>query len=172
MVLVISAKSMCSKSSNKAFPAEERSEVLQKLRYFCSSRERHTAEVTEKMKCLGIPVSEFSSLAEELRKEKFLDDRRFAGAFARGKFRINRWGRLKIRLELAGRGIPGELIAEGLLEIDEEEYRSVIRNLVLKKFNEIKGEKKLTIRNKIFTFVSGKGFEPDLVSETITELNL
>ena len=107
-------------------------------------------------------------IIEQLEKEKFLDDRRYAAAFASGKFRINKWGRRKIRYELAGRGIPGSVISKGLEEIDGDEYMDVLRELVLKKYSEIKGGKKLTVRNKIFTFVSGKGFEsgPDLRSDS------
>ena len=146
--------------------------VLQKLRHFCSFQERCTAEVEEKLTSLGAGKGQAPALIEQLRKEKFLDDERFARTFARGKFRINRWGRVKIRYELAGRGIPEEIIRKGLEEIDEEEYLEAINNLVRKKLNEIKGQKKLTIRNKIFTFVSGKGFEADLISSAIKELNI
>jgi regulatory protein len=59
-----------------------------------------------------------------------------------------------------------------LEEIDEDEYLALLRELVRKKYSEIKGGKKLTVRNKIFTFVSGKGFESDLISEAINELKI
>jgi len=147
-------------------------EVLQKLRHFCGFQERCTADVEEKLQSLGVPRAKWPGIIAGLRNEHFLDDMRFAGAFARGKFRINRWGRKKIRYELSGRGIPEEIIGRGLEEIGEEEYLEVIRELVLKKLNETKGGKKLTVRNKIFTFVTGKGFESGLVSEAIKELNI
>lgn len=147
-------------------------DALQKLRHFCSFRERYSAEVEEKLLSLGTDKVRFPEIIEQLKKENFLNDARYAGSFASGKFRINHWGRRKIRYELAGRGIPEEVISRGLEEIDEEEYMQVLRDLVRKKFSEIKGEKKLTVRNKIFTFASGKGFESDLISEAINELNL
>jgi regulatory protein len=153
-------------------PLPEEDDVLQKLRHFCSFQERCTADVEEKLHGLGTARSKFPAIIEQLKKENFLNDARFAGSFASGKFRINHWGRRKIRYELAGRGIPDEVITCGLEEIDEEEYMLVLCDLVRKKSSEMKGEKKLTIRNKIFTFASGKGFESDLISKAINELNI
>ena len=147
-------------------------DALQKLRHFCSFQERCTSEVKEKMYALGVPKAKQNGIIEQLEKEKFLDDRRYAAAFASGKFRINKWGRRKIRYELAVRGIPETVISKGLEEIDEDEYIELLRELVRKKYSEIKGEKKLTVRNRIFTFVSGKGFESDLISEAINELKI
>lgn len=151
---------------------QETDEVLQKLRHFCSFQERCSRDVEEKLQSLGVARPKWPEIISGLRNENFLDDVRFAGAFARGKFRINRWGRIKIRYELSGRGIPDEIIGRGLEEIGGEEYLEVIRELVRKKLNETKGGKKLTVRNKIFTFVSGKGFESGLISEAIKELNI
>lgn len=147
-------------------------DALQKLRHFCSFQERCTSEVRERMYSLGVAKAKQAEIIEQLEREKFLDDRRYAAAFASGKFRINKWGRRKIRYELAGRGIPEAVISKGLEEIDEDEYMEMLRELVRKKYSEIKGEKKLTVRNKIFTFVSGKGFESDLISEAINELKI
>ena len=135
-------------------------------------QERCTSEVKAKLRGLGADDARIDEILPQLRKEKFLDDERYSRAFARGKFRNNRWGRIKIRYELAGKGIPGEIITLGLEEIGEEEYLDVIRDLVQKKSSEIIREKKLTVRNKIFTFVSGKGFETDLITSIIKELNI
>mgnify|MGYP000864398607 CR=1 FL=1 len=180
MALIISARSTYLKNNsrndvimNARHPTDhDLEDALQKLRYFCSFQERHTAEVKGKLVSLGVPAAMHEPVIERLRAEKFLDNTRFAGAFARGKFRINKWGRKKIRHELAGRGIPEAVIIKGLEEIDEAEYMDTLRELVSRKFKEIKGEKKLTVRNKILTFVTGKGYETDLVLEAINELKI
>ena len=151
---------------------EKISELLQAARHFCSFSERCTSEVTGKLRSLGAETTAIPPILHQLRQEKFLDDERYARAFTRGKFRNNHWGRIKIRYELEGKGIPDDIILLGLDEIGEDEYLDMIRNLVQKKSSEIKGEKKLTVRNKIFTFVSGKGFETDLITSIIKELNI
>jgi regulatory protein len=147
-------------------------DALQKLRHFCSFQERCTSEVEEKLVSLHVPSSLHEAIIDQLRNEKFLDDRRFATAFSRGKFRINKWGRRKIRFELSTRGLPEAVISLGLGEIDEVEYMETLQDLITKKAAEIKGGKNLTVRNKIFTFVSGKGYESDLINEAIKQLNL
>ncbi len=114
-----------------------------RIRKFCSYRERCTSEVMHELAGWGVNREQAENLAGELRKEGFLNDERFARTFAGSHFRVNRWGRVKIRLELAARRIPDELIALGLQEIDEEEYQSVLRELLEKKSKEIRGQKKM-----------------------------
>jgi regulatory protein len=141
-----------------------------RIRKFCGYRERCTSEVMHELAGWGVRTEAAEKLADELRKEGFLDDGRFARAFAGSKFRINRWGRVKIRMELAAKRIPEPLITLGLQEIGEEDYQSVLTELIEKKSHEIRGEKKWTIRHKLFNFALGKGFESDLVIETLNNL--
>lgn len=146
--------------------------LLEQMRHFCSYRERCSFETEQKILKLAPGYNGSGKILESLRKDHFLDDERFARLFVRSKFNINRWGRIRIRLELERRRIPGPLINLALQELSEEEYRETILRLAMKKQMEIKGEKKLTIRDKIFTFVNGKGFEPDLVLQAIHKLKL
>ena len=141
-----------------------------RIRKFCSYRERCTSEVMHELAGWGVRPDTAQMLAEELRKEGFLNDERFARTFAGSKFRINRWGRIRIRLELAVRKIPEATIALGLQEIGDEDYQAALYELLEKKSGEIRGEKKWTIRNKLFNFATGRGFEPDLVINALNDL--
>ena len=141
-----------------------------RIRKFCSYRERCTSEVMHELAGWGIRGDAADKLLEELRKEGYLDDVRFARTFAGSKFRINGWGRIRIRMELASRRIPEELIAVGLGEIPDEEYAAALEEILEKKSREIKGEKKWTVRQKLFNFATGRGFEPPLVIEAINNL--
>jgi regulatory protein len=146
--------------------------LLQKIQHYCAFRERCTREVTDKLREWKVKPELIESTIARLKKEKFLDDERFAKAFARGKFRIKKWGRNRVVHELKTRNIPGELIIAGLSEIDEEEYLMVLKDLILKKKNEIKSGKSVNIRNKIINFVSSRGYEMQLILEAIHELKL
>ena len=150
----------------------EPSVILQKIQHYCAFRERCTKEVTEKLQEWKVKPVLIESTLTRLKKDNFLDDERFAKAFARGKFRISKWGRNRIAYELKKKNIPEELIAAGLSEIEEEEYGKVIRNLILKKKNENKSGKSLNIRNKIINFVSARGFEMTLILDAIKEMKL
>jgi len=146
--------------------------ILEKISRYCAYQERCRQDVAEKLGEWKVPDSLTGEVFRELESRKFLDEARFAKLFAVSKFNHNKWGRVRIRYELRGRHIPESLIREALQETGEDHYRAVIRELVLKKYREIKKEKALNIREKIIKFVTGKGFEPELVAGAIKELKI
>ncbi len=146
--------------------------VLQKIRNFCSFQERHTREVEDKLKDWAVQKKKIPTIIKQLQKENFLNEVRFAHAFAGGKFRQNKWGRVKIDYELSIRGIPEPLIRESLATIDAEDYMAMMQNLILAKKKEINTSKDLNVRDKILNFVSGKGYEISLVIEMMDNLKI
>jgi len=119
-----------------------------------------------------VPSSEIAAIVKQLNHEGFLHEERFAKSFVRGKFGINKWGRIKIRFELKNRHIPEKLITIALMEIDEEDYLKTLRQLIQKKMGEIKTEKSLNIRDKIINFAVAKGYEFDMILEALKTLKL
>ena len=146
--------------------------VLEKIRYYCSYQERAIKEVEEKLKEWAVQNEKIPSLINQLQKEGYLNEERFAKAFAGGKFRLNKWGRRKIEYELRIRGVPELMIQEGLLEIDEEEYLQTLKEIIIRKKNEIKPGKNINIREKIVNFAYGKGYETNLVLSIIREMKI
>jgi len=146
--------------------------VLEKIRYYCSYQERAIKEVEEKLKEWAVQNEKIPSLINQLQKEGYLNEERFAKAFAGGKFRLNKWGRQKIEYELRIRGVPELMIQEGLLEIDEEEYLQTLKEIIIRKKNEIKPGKNINIREKIVNFAYGKGYETNLVLSIIREMKI
>jgi len=142
---------------------------LQQIERFCAYRERCRFEVIQKLQKLSVPRPEINRILKRLQDEGFLDDQRFAHAFVMGKFHNNQWGRYKIRNELRNRQIPDSIIDAALKEIEEEAYLQTIGELIRKKRKEIKTGKSFNFREKIITFVTGKGFETDLVLAMIKE---
>lgn len=154
--------------------------LLEKIRYFCSYRERSEKEVELKLKSLQAPPGKIRGILNQLTEEGFISDERFARAFVRGKWRVNKWGRIRITFELRSKRIPEKLIRSALEEIDEDSYRLVLGDLISKKAKDIrpleKGElnsgKSLNFRDKLFTFALGKGYETDLILKTLDELKI
>jgi len=146
--------------------------VLQKIRYFCSYQERCIRDTEEKLKDWAVQKKLIPSIIGQLQKENYINEERFAKVYAGGKFRVNKWGRQKIGFELKLKGIPEGMIQKGLEEIDEEDYRRVLRDLIRKKRKEIKPEKDLNIREKILNFALGKGYESVLVLDLIKKLEI
>lgn len=145
--------------------------ALSKLMKFCAYQERCNTEVRDKLASLGFYGDEAGEIIIELNRQGFLDEERFAKAFARGKFRIKNWGRIKISLELKQRQISDYCLNKGLEEIDEEEYLQVLNKLAQQYLDKIKGERSVwTQRKKTSSYLIGKGYEPDLVYALLKEL--
>lgn len=146
--------------------------VMQKIRNFCSFQERYVREVEEKLRDWAVQKRKISSIVQQLKKDNYLNEERFARSYASGKFRNNKWGRVKIEFELSIRGISEELTIKAIQEIPEEDYQITLQNLILSKQKEIKPEKVLNVRDKILNFVSGKGYETSLVIDLMNKLKI
>lgn len=143
--------------------------IGERIRSYCAWRERCTKEVEHKLRELGTPAHMTEGLIRELREEGFLDDRRFAGIFASGKFSGNKWGKVRIRAELARRNIDEETIKHALGEIDNEDYTRVLKKLIENKQKELKHKKGGRIKEKIAAYCIQKGYEAALVWEILSE---
>lgn len=146
--------------------------LIKKLEQYCAYQERCTNEIIAKLKYLKVNERHFDSIISKLKEENFLNEERFAKAYARGQFRLNRWGKRKIFFELKHKNIPDVIIQAGLADIDDEEYRQVLKDLIIKKNVELKNKKSLNIRGKIINFAYSKGFETDLILDIIKENQL
>ncbi|GAB4496274.1 MAG: regulatory protein RecX [Saprospiraceae bacterium] len=136
-------------------------EALVKLEHFCAYRERCPKEVRAKLAELGICGQVAEQIFEVLREDGFFNEERFAMAFAGGKFRMNHWGRVRIRLELRMRDIDPEIIRQALASIDEREYVNVLKQLLEKKRRHYEGDDHA--REKTAASLIYAGFEPELV---------
>ena len=144
------------------------SEVLDRMRKFCAYQDRCHSEVRSKLLKMHVYGDDLEEIISELVSEKFLDEERFARSYARGKFRMNRWGRFKIRMHLKQKQVSDYCIAKGLEEIDEEEYEQVLDELLRSKLRN-----ELTYQNKQKAKASlmRKGFEPELISQRLRTLS-
>ena len=142
-------------------------EALHKSAAYCSQSEHCIADLKNKLAQWGVIDADQTKIISYLIDEKYIDESRFACAFVKDKFRYNKWGRIKIRLELNQKKIDKELIDEALESIDSEEYTAMIIRLAREK------ERKLTYRNeyekkgKLYRYLTGKGFEMDVISRLI-----
>jgi len=139
--------------------------VREKIRYFCNYRERCEQEVRLKLRKLGAQGDRTESMLSELRAEGFVNDERFARLFAGGKSRINKWGRVRISLELRKRGISGTTIDLGLGEIDEEAYRNTALKLGTAYLGRMKFKNPRERMPRMAAYLIRKGYEPELCRE-------
>ncbi len=138
-------------------------EARQKIYRYCAYQERSHSEVKEKLYGFGLFRDEVDEILSHLVTENYLNEERFAKAFAGGKFRMKKWGKIKIVHELEAKGLTANCIRLGLKEIEEEEYVKVLHELLLKKSGLVEETDIFVKRDQLARFAIQKGFEPDLV---------
>ena len=146
------------------------SEILNALAKYCSQAERCINDVRKKMQAENLSKEVEQRIIEQLIKEKFIDENRFSRSFVHDKFQFNRWGRIKIAYELKGRNIPSEVYYPAIETIDEDEYLTVLTELLKSKKRLVKGRTSYEIYQKLSRFASARGFETELISRTIKKL--
>ena len=145
-------------------------EARGKMETFCSYQERCPWELRRKLFEKGIQGEAIETILGELAASGFVDEERFARAYARGKFRIKRWGRNRIRQELKLRDISSSIIQKGLSEIDGEEYFALLEREAEKKWEKTKEADAYKKRYLVTKYLLSKGFESDLIQEAMASL--
>ena len=127
-------------------------------------------DVTQKLNKLGILGDDTEEYISHLIDNNFLNEKRFAKSYARGKFNNNSWGRIKIIRELESRKISHVNINNGLSELNNKDYIKKLRVLTNKIINENIGKPKEKLKEKIFNRLEYKGWEKELIFEEIDRL--
>ena len=126
---------------------------------FCSYRERSEKEIIKKLTDKEFSKEIISSTLRKMKDLNFLNNLRFAKSFSRGKNRGNRWGKIKIRYELVGKGLNDEEITIGLDSIDSKMYKESLK----KNIEIFRKKNKSDNKNKLIGHLARKGFEMNLI---------
>jgi regulatory protein len=131
--------------------------VYAKMTSFCAYQERCEQEIRLKLKNFGLSETENDAIVERLIQDNYLNESRFAEQFAGGKFRVKKWGKIKLTHELRQRGIEELIIQKALQSIDQEEYRETLKNLAERKRIEDPELK----NDALFRYLWNKGYETE-----------
>lgn len=132
---------------------------------FCAYRERSVSEVRTKLKALGASESDTEILIKELIQENFIDESRYARAFASDKFRFNKWGKVKIRQLLRQKQVDEDEIERALENLPRRDYQEMIKLLVTQKLKGLPADlDPVQKKQKVIRFLMQKGFEYDLIA--------
>lgn len=156
-------------------------EAYLKLSALCASAEYCEYDLRKKTKNWNIMDNgqliidnghdSLNAIFSRLRKERFIDDERFARAFVRDKFRYNHWGRVRISQELRMRKIDSSIIEEALKEIPEDDNLETLRHLINNKRKSVKGKSDYEIRCKLIRFALGRGFQMDDIIKVVGDVD-
>ena len=131
--------------------------VADKMRRMCSRREYCVADIRKKLLVqLDGNAAEADEIIAMLLNEKYVDDLRYASAYARDKSSISGWGAVKIRYMLASKGVSADIIASALDEIDSGKAQARLDKLMETKFKTLKDDPQC--RLKMLSFALGRGY--------------
>lgn len=151
---------------------QEQNIAYEKAALLCSKSEKCISEVQEKLKLYGLSEDESEPVVAKLISEKYIDDERFARAYAKDKFRFNHWGKQKIAFMLRSKNIAPEIMELAFAEIQEEKYSDELQKLLTDKEKSIKAKDKYDKRNKLMRFALGRGFESGEIYAAFKALNI
>ena len=150
------------------FTRLSKEQALPQIKQYCVYRERCHSEVKEKLYSLGLYKNDVEQLMAQLIEENYLNEERFAIQYAGGKFRMNQWGRVKIKHALRQKQVSEYSIKKGLKEISESDYKKTLEKLAAQKLKALKNEKNIFIKKrKLQDYLLQKGYESELIKEVI-----
>jgi regulatory protein len=138
-------------------------DALRKAAMFCAYQERTQQEVRDRLKDWGVWGDDAEEVIAELIQQNYLNEERFAKAFAGGKFRVKNWGKRKIKQHLQQRGISGYNLDQAMKEISPDDYRDTLADLLAKKRQSLRDNNPLVIKQKLVRYALSKGYESDLI---------
>lgn len=145
-------------------------EALAKIYRYCAYQERSHHEVKNKLFDFGLNPDEVDEILSKLITDGFVNEERFAKAYAGGKFRMKKWGRVRIERELNSLGLSERCISAGMKEIVDDDYHKTLQTLLEKKNDLISETDPFIRKDKLAKFAIGRGYEPDLVWKMIKEI--
>ena len=150
----------------------DRKAALAKAEHYCAYQERSQQEVRNKLYEWGLWTNDVEELIAELIQTNFLNEERFALAYVSGKFKIKKWGKIKIKQGLKLKKVPEKMIMNALKTINYDEYLATIKETAEKKRPTISEKDPYKRRYKLVSFLLSKGFENDLISEVLKDNDL
>ncbi|WP_418636323.1 regulatory protein RecX [Winogradskyella sp.] len=153
-------------NSHKTYTVDE---AQAKLEHYCAYQERCHKEVRQKLRDMNMIPEAIDLIIVHLIRHNFLNEERFAKAFVRGKFRIKKWGKNRLRRELKFREISKYTIDAALNEIDLEDYYATLDVLVQKRIAQVKAPNDYKKKKKVADYLLYRGWESHLIYERLNE---
>ena len=145
-------------------------DALNLMQKHCAYQDRCQSEIRTRLIEHSVYGDDLEQIIADLISDDFINEERFAKAYVRGKFRIKRWGRMKIVKELKFRRISPYSINKALKEIDGDEYYNTLQTLIEKKSAVLRETDKWERRKKLTSYAAQKGYEYEVIKEVLTDL--
>jgi regulatory protein len=145
-------------------------EALQRLQRLCVKQEKCLADVRKKMCSWSLSLPEMEEVERRLLAGKFVDEARYAAAFAREKAELSRWGALKVKAALRAKKVGDEFISRALSELDGARQKEILSKILQKKAQTIQAKSPHDLLAKLMRFGLSRGYEYGEVQAAVREL--
>ena len=146
-------------------------EALLRLQKICSQQEKCLFDINRKLMEWKIPVGQAENILKKLLDDKFVDELRYSKSFVRDKFRLNKWGRIKLEYALRQKKIDEKIIQDALAEIDERKYLDLVVELLRGKSKTLKDKDTGINKAKLIRFAQSKGFEYSVIRQALQTIS-
>jgi regulatory protein len=146
--------------------------ILNRMAAMCSRREYCEYDIREKLKKSQLDDTDITTVIKELKERNFINDERFATAYAKDKFQFNGWGKRKIAMMLSFKNIDDDTISNAINNIGQDPYKEKCLALLKSKAKSIKAENLSELKNKLLRFSIGRGFDYETSLQCISEITL
>lgn len=145
---------------------------LAKAEHYCAYQERSQQEVRDKLYEWGLYPRDVEQIISQLIDGNFLNEERFAKAYAQGKLNQKGWGKIRIKQGLKLKRVSDPLIRKALQSLDGDDYLAVLRKTIDKKSRLLNEKDTFKRHYKLCQYALGRGFEGDLISDVLKEREL
>jgi len=143
--------------------------ALSKAMALCSKREYCVEDIRGRLNSWGTGENDCKRIISTLIGENFINEARYASAFAKDKFSYNKWGKVKIAAHLRAKQISPLIIASALESIDNELYMRTLKDIITSHRRHIKAKNQYDLKGKLLRFGLSKGFESNILYDLLND---
>lgn len=132
--------------------------IFKRIAWLCSRREYCSQGIMELLRRSGVEGRDADDILSRLRQQKYVDDARYAGSFARDKALLAGWGPKKIAYALSLKGIPDEMIRSALESVDEDRSLRRMKEVLEVKWNSVKAPSPAERKLKVLRYAMSRGY--------------
>ncbi|WP_029906635.1 regulatory protein RecX [Prevotella sp. 10(H)] len=145
-------------------------QALNRVAAYCSKAERCEYDVRKKLVAWELESDAIKRIIDRLKKERYLDDARFAKSFINDKMKFNKWGKAKIIFELKKKKISESIYNPVFEELSGDEFEEQLMHILTIKAKSVKGKNDYDRKTKLIRFALGRGFPIDLTIKCVNKL--
>lgn len=146
------------------------SKAYSRMSNICARKECCTFDIETKLQRYNLEYDAIKRIIDQLKKERFIDEQRFAKSFIHDKVQFNKWGKVKIEFALRQKKIPNDIIIDAFSEFPNETLNDSLPDLLQAKWRTIKGNSEYEKQTKLIRFALGRGFEMNDILKCIENL--